>query len=115
MTDDQIDLLKRLMAPNDRPGLHAKVKDAIAAALHEIGAQQREKLHWMGLTAQAMAEKEKLEAARDALAAACGAVAHQLEVGEASEGDRHDLAWCARTLRDALAPPAAGGDERSDA
>lgn len=37
------------------------------------------------------------------LAAACEAVHHQLAHGEASDGDLRDIAWCADTLRAALA------------
>lgn len=42
----------------------------------------------------------------DPLRSAVAAVLHQLERGEAAEGDERDIAWCARTLREAL------GDER---
>lgn len=31
------------------------------------------------------------------------AILHQLEVGEASEGDLRDIQWCARSLREYLA------------
>lgn len=49
----------------------------------------------------------ELERLREAAAA----VAHQLEQGEASDGDpeseqQRDVRWCARTLREALGPPA---------
>jgi hypothetical protein len=37
------------------------------------------------------------------LLSTCEAVLHQLEHGEASEGDERDIAWCIRHLKEAIA------------
>jgi len=42
------------------------------------------------------------QAARELLAA-CECVLHELEHGEAGEGNINDIAWCADELRDAIA------------
>lgn len=44
-----------------------------------------------------------LMAAAPDLLAACTAVRHQLETGEAGEGDVRDIAWCVKALADAIA------------
>ena len=49
---------------------------------------------------------EKLEAENRRLRAACAVVRHELERGEASEGEPSGIRWCARTLAEA----AAGGE-----
>lgn len=45
---------------------------------------------------------EENTTSHDPLRATVESVLHQLEHGEASDGDLRDIAWCARTLRDAL-------------
>ena len=54
-----------------------------------------------------------LLAERDALRSLVEAVHHQLTIGEASEGDERDIAWCARQLGEALVVPTItrSGDE----
>lgn len=52
-----------------------------------------------------------LFAASADLLAACEAVAHQLEVGEASDSDGCDLTWCVRELRAAIAKARGNGGQ----
>jgi transcriptional regulator with XRE-family HTH domain len=42
------------------------------------------------------------ETAQKGLLTTCEAVLHQLECGEAAEGDLRDIQWCARELRETL-------------
>lgn len=73
----------------------AWLPDNSAAAMEVTGARDR-------MRRQDAANANLLVSA-PALLAACEAVAHQLEHGEASTGDDRDIAWCARALREAIA------------